>query len=118
MSAPIERRCATCGRDIRHRGENTVYCHRTCKEKAKRRRQRDARMAAVPLLAPLPPTHCAACGKLACPTEDAARDAKRAVEAQAGRTNEVRYYQCPEGWWHWTRMDATLDGFRARQVQR
>lgn len=112
MTRP-ERVCATCGRDIRHRGDSTVYCHKTCKDKAKRRRARNRSMVAK-VVPPPPPTYCIPCGKVACPTEDAAKDAKRAVEAATGRTNEVRYYRCPEGWWHWTRLDATLDGYRAR----
>jgi hypothetical protein len=104
------RLCVVCGRDIRHRGDGALYCHRTCKDKAKRRRHRMNKS----LAAPLPPTHCVPCDKLACPTEDAARATKRAVEDRSGHTNAVRYYQCPEGWWHWTRVDATLTGFRAR----
>lgn len=50
----------------------------------------------------LPVTHCLRCNKVASPTEQAAKDAKRGVEARTGRTNEVRYYQCGDGWWHWT----------------
>lgn len=112
MNDPIERRCAVCERDISHRGDNTVYCHRTCKQKAAKARRKER---PEPLPVPLPPTDCIPCGKLACPTEDAAKAAKRGVEQKTGRTNDVRYYQCSEGWWHWTRVDATLDGFRARQ---
>jgi hypothetical protein len=52
----------------------------------------------------LPASHCTACGKVASPTKQAAKDAKRAIEQRANRTNEVRYYQCPDGWWHWTRL--------------
>lgn len=107
MSA--ERLCVVCERDIRHRGDTVLYCSGSCK----RRAQRNRRMVRKPFVPPPPPTHCVPCGKLACLTENAAKEAKRAVEQQTGRTNEVRYYQCPEGWWHWTRMDATLDGFRA-----
>lgn len=113
MTAP-GRVCAVCGRDIRHRGENTVYCHRTCRDKAKR--QRNRAIFKAPLLPPPPPTHCERCGKLACVTEQAARLAKRDVEARTGHRDEVRYYECPEGFWHWTRMDATLDGYRARSA--
>ena len=112
MTAP-ERLCATCGRDIRHRGDRVIYCHKSCAEKAKRRRARNRNMLGK-VAPPPPPTHCIPCGKVACTTEEAAKVAKRAVEIARGRTNEVRYYRCPEGWWHWTRLDATLDGFRAR----
>lgn len=108
-----QRVCAVCGRDISHRGENRVYCHPACKRKAQQRRRKER---GAPLIAPPPVMHCLPCNKLACPTEAEAKAAKRAVEARTGRTNEVRYYRCPEGWWHWTRMAATLDGFRARRV--
>lgn len=108
-----ERSCAVCGRDISRRGENRIYCAKTCKQKATKARRKERGTPLSPLL---PPAHCLPCDKVACPTEDAARVAKRAVEQNTGRRNEVRYYQCPEGWWHWTRMDATLDGFRARSV--
>jgi hypothetical protein len=50
----------------------------------------------------LPATHCIPCGKVASLTKEAAKEAKRAVEQRTGRTNEVRYYECPEGYWHWT----------------
>lgn len=66
----------------------------------------------------LPASHCATCGKVASPTKEAAKEAKRAIEQRARRTNEVRYFQCPDGWWHWTRMDATLSGFRAHHAER
>lgn len=106
-----DRACVVCGRDIGHRGDSTIYCHTTCRRKAARDRRKE-RPAPLPPL--LPPTHCVRCDKVACPTEEAAKDAKRAVEVKTGRRDEVRYYECPEGWWHWTRMDASLDGFRSR----
>lgn len=50
----------------------------------------------------LPATHCPACNKVASPTKEAAKAAKRGIEQRTGRTNEVRFYECPSGFWHWT----------------
>lgn len=108
------RRCKGCQGPIPpRRNLSAAYCSPECKWVSARRRSRKAKRP-TPLAPPPPPTHCASCGKVACPTEDAAKVAKRAVEIATGRTNDVRYYQCSDGWWHWTRLDATLDGFRAR----
>jgi hypothetical protein len=69
-------------------------------EEAEATRRSEMADAARALL--LPATHCVPCGKVASLTKDAAKAAKRAVEQRTGRTNEVRYYECPEGFWHWT----------------
>lgn len=63
----------------------------------------------------LPAGRCLSCGKVASPTKADAKRMKREIEAKAGRTNEVRYYECPDGWWHWTRMDASLEGWRTER---
>lgn len=108
------RKCKGCAEPIpARRPDSAAYCSPECKWVAgKRRARKSKRPTLVPPL--LPPTHCIPCGKVACPTEDAAKAAKRTAEIRTGRHDEVRYYECPEGWWHWTRMDANLDGFRAR----
>lgn len=67
-------------------------------------RERVEAMAAAARELLLPASHCTSCGKVASPTREAAKEAKRSIEQQARRTNEVRYYECPAGWWHWTRM--------------
>lgn len=64
----------------------------------------------------LPAGRCTTCGKVASPTEDTAKDTKRAIERKSGRTSTVRYYQCPDGWWHWTRMGADLDTWKAERM--
>lgn len=63
----------------------------------------------------LPAGRCVSCGKVASPTKADAKRMKREIEAKAGRTNEVRYYECPDGWWHWTRLNATLEGWRTER---
>lgn len=50
----------------------------------------------------LPATHCPTCNKVASPTKEAAKAAKRAIEHHTRHTNEVRYYRCSAGYWHWT----------------
>jgi hypothetical protein len=107
-------KCAFCQEPIPLHRPAATYCNKTCKRKASERRARARKWAAIPVVAEPPPARCWPCGKLACLTEDAAKVSKRAIEARTGHIDEVRYYKCPEGWWHWTRMDATLDGFRAR----
>lgn len=62
----------------------------------------------------LPAGKCTTCGKVANPTEQAAKEAKAAIERRSGHRNAVRYYQCPDGWWHWTSREATKDAYRRR----
>lgn len=109
--------CAFCEGPIPAHRPDATYCGKTCKRKAQERRARNRRWAQS-VAPPPPPSRCGTCRKLACPTREAAKAAKRAIEVQTGHVDEVRYYECPEGWWHWTRLDATLDGYRARVVSR
>ncbi len=104
--------CAMCDGPMPRHGRSPLYCTTACRDKAKRRRAKGRK----PLPPPAPPSVCVRCGKVACPTEAAAKEAKAAVQAKTGRVDEVRYYQCPDGWWHWTRVDASLDGWRARRA--
>lgn len=109
-------RCTVCEGPMPRHSRSPSYCTSACKNKAKQRRTRNRNMLGK-YAPPPPPTHCQTCGKVACPTKDAAKVAKRTAEANTGHTNDVRYYQCPDGWWHWTRLDATLDGYLARTAE-
>jgi hypothetical protein len=95
--------------------ETVAETQRQADERERQERIEALSAAARELL--LPAARCETCGKVANPTKQAAKEAKRAIEARSGRTNEVRYYQCEDGWWHWTRMDASLDGWRRHRVE-
>jgi hypothetical protein len=111
-----------------------TYCSQTCQSAAHNKRKKDRKRAVAETVEDRERTNrimaesdaarelmlmggkCSACGKVANPTKAAAKDAKRAIEQRSGRTNEVRYYQCDDGWWHWTRMGADLETWRAERM--
>jgi len=43
------------------------------------------------------------CGKVASPTEESARFKAALAQAVTGNENDLDYYQCPAGSWHWSR---------------
>lgn len=51
-----------------------------------------------------PPLPKCACGKLACPSLEDAREIRAKIWAHEGGSSRTRYYQCESGAWHWTRM--------------
>lgn len=51
-----------------------------------------------------PPLNKCRCGKLACPTLEDAREIRAKIWAKEGGPYRCRYYKCPSGAWHWTRM--------------
>lgn len=116
-SATCQKAAAVKRRKDKARAEARDETERQQRAEEQARIDQIAAMSAAARELLLPAARCETCGKVANLTKEAAKDAKRAIEQRSGRTNPVRYYQCDDGWWHWTRMDATLDGFRARQAE-
>lgn len=52
---------------------------------------------------PPPVTFRCGCGKIHSATERDAKRLRKWFARQHGHTNQVRYYQCGYGGWHWTR---------------
>ncbi|MDI3330673.1 MAG: hypothetical protein QJR09_08055 [Micrococcus sp.] len=44
------------------------------------------------------------CKKAYSPTEAAARQLRREIEGYKRHHDDVRFYECDHGGWHWTRM--------------
>ena len=44
------------------------------------------------------------CGKVYSPTKDVAKKTKQYYERNKPRADEVEYYQCSYGSWHWSRL--------------
>jgi hypothetical protein len=56
-----------------------------------------------------PPLRKCRCGKLACPSLEAAREIRAKIWAANGGQGVVRFYRCGDGCWHWTRMTQAIN---------